>query len=243
MDYRITDAICDPLGEATAHTETLVRISPCFCCYCPPHAAPEPGPVPCRQTGIVTFGSTHTLARLSDEVLDLWARLLLEIPSSRLLIVRNTLKGSSLALMEKRFSSHSIPENRVIFQDAIPKKGHLAVYQNIDVFLDTFPWSGHATVCEALWMGVPAITLAGNRHAGRMVASVLSCLDMKDFVAKTKEDYLSIAAGLASDAGKLETLRGTLRTRMKNSPMCDAKAFTAKLEAAYRRMWQERCGP
>jgi predicted O-linked N-acetylglucosamine transferase (SPINDLY family) len=182
------------------------------------------------------------LGRLNDELLDLWARLLLEIPLSRLLIVRTTLKGSGLDRVHKRFEANSVPESRVIFQNVLPKQGHLGVYRDMDVFLDSFPWSGHTTVCEALWMGVPTVTLAGNRHAGRMVSSVLSCLDMKDCVASTKEEYLAVARRLASDVDKLEALRGTLRERMKNSPLCDGKTFTAKLEAEYREMWRERRG-
>jgi predicted O-linked N-acetylglucosamine transferase (SPINDLY family) len=242
MDYRITDHTADPLGEAQSHSEELVRLSPCFCCYAPPEDAPAPGPVPFRRNKAVTFGSTHTLARLNDNVLDLWAELLSRIPSSRLLIMRTTLKGKGLDRLYKRFESHSVDKNRLLIRNTVPAEGHLAVYRDIDVFLDSFPWSGHTSACEALWMGVPVVTLAGDRHAGRMVASVLSCLDMKDCIAGTKDDYLSVAQRLSSDIDTLKSLRSTLRGRMQKSPLCDGAAFTRNLEQALRSLWQEWCG-
>jgi protein O-GlcNAc transferase len=242
MDYRITDGICDPSGEPVAHSENLVRLSPCFCCYAPSRKSPAPGPLPIRQNHVVTFGSTHTLARLNDELLDLWAALLSKIPSSRLCIMRTTLKDSSLERLYKRFASRSIDKNRLIIRNTVPAEGHLAVYRDIDVLLDSFPWSGHTTAFEALWMGVPVVTLRGDRHAGRMVSSVLDCLDMKDCIAGTKEEYLSVARGLSSDVDKLDGLRATLRDRMMKSPLCDGKTFTANLEDAYRTMWREYCG-
>jgi protein O-GlcNAc transferase len=242
MDFRITDGTCDPPGEPLAHTENLVRLSPCFCCYAPPPQAPAPGPVPFRQTGAVTFGSTHTLARLNDELLDLWADLLSKIPSSRLLIMRTTLKGSGLDRLYKRFELNSIDPSRLVIQSTVPAEGHLAVYRDIDVFLDSFPWSGHTSACEALWMGVPVVTLSGDRHAGRMVASVLSCLGLQNCVARTKEEYLSVAQRLSSDIDILDGLRATLRERMMKSPLCDGKTFASNLEEAYRKMWRDYCG-
>jgi protein O-GlcNAc transferase len=242
MDYRITDRIADPLCEISVHTEKLVRISPCFCCYCPPENAPAVGPLPALQNKAVTFGSTHTLARLNNGLLDQWASLLASMPVSRILIMRTTLKGSSLERVFSRFDSRGIDRSRVIIRDKVPSGGHLAVYREIDIFLDSFPWSGHTTACEALWMGVPVVSLRGDRHAGRMVSSVLSCLDMKDCIADTKADYLAVAQGLASNIDKLEKLRATLRDRVAASPLCDGKTFTAGLERAYRTMWREWCG-
>lgn len=242
MDYRITDRVADPLCEISVHTEKLVRISPCFSCYCPPENAPAPGPLPAAQSKVVTFGSTHTLARLNDGLLDLWASLLASVPTSRILIMRTTLRGSSLERVLGRFASRGIDRSRVMVRDKVPSGGHLAVYREIDIFLDSFPWSGHTTACEALWMGVPVVTLRGDRHAGRMVASVLSCLDMKDCIAGTKPDYLSVAQGLASKIDNLEQMRASLRERMRASPLCDGKTFTARLEKAYRTMWREWCG-
>jgi protein O-GlcNAc transferase len=242
IDFRITDGICDPSGEPVAHSENLVRLSPCFCCYAPPQESPVTSPLPFGQNHAVTFGSTHTLARLNDELLDLWADLLSRIPSSRLLLMRTTLKSSSLDRLYKRFESHDIDKNRLIIRNTVPAEGHLAVYRDMDIFLDSFPWSGHTTACEALWMGVPVVTVRGNRHAGRMVASVLDCLDMKECIAKTKEEYLSVAQGISSDIDRLDILRATLRDRMVKSPLCDGTTFTANLEDVFRKMWREYCG-
>jgi len=242
MDYRLTDRVADPLCEVSVHTERLVRIAPCFCCYKPPHDTPAPGPLPAARNKFVTFGSTHTIARLNDGLLDLWASLLAAVPGSRILIMRTTLKGGSLDRVEGRFGLRGIDRSRIVIRNSVPAEGHMAVYRDIDIFLDSFPWSGHTTACEALWMGVPVVTLLGNRHAGRMVASVLSCLNLKEYIAQTKDDYLSIARDLAGNLDILENLRTTLRGRMAASPLCDGKSFTAGLEQAYRMMWREYCG-
>jgi predicted O-linked N-acetylglucosamine transferase (SPINDLY family) len=241
MDYRITDRVADPLCEVPVHTEKLMRLSPCFCCYNPPDNAPLPGPLPVIKNNIVTFGSTHTMARLNDRLLDLWASLLSSMKGSRILLIRTTLRGSILDRVYSRFEARGIDTTRVKIRNTMPAEGHLAVYRDMDVFLDSFPWSGHTTACEALWMGVPVVTLRGDRHAGRMVASVLSCLDMKDCIAGTKDEYVTAARRLASDCGTLENLRATLRGRMAASPLCDGKTFTASLEEAYRTMWREHC--
>jgi protein O-GlcNAc transferase len=242
IDYRITDRVADPLCEVSSHTERLVRISPCFCCLDPIENAPVPGPLPALRNGGVTFGSTHMLARLNDGVLDLWASLLERVPLSRLVIMRTTLKGTSLARVLGRFEFRGIDTNRIIVRNTVSQEGHLAVYREIDIFLDTFPWSGHTTSCEALWMGIPVVTLLGNRHASRMVASVLSCMNLKEHIAGTTAEYLSIAGNLAGNLDILDNLRGTLRDRMAAGPLCDGKSFTASLEQAYRTMWRDYCG-
>jgi predicted O-linked N-acetylglucosamine transferase (SPINDLY family) len=112
------------------------------------------------------------------------------------------------------------------------------LYGEIDVLLDTFPWSGHATACEALWMGVPVLTLVGDRHAGRMVASVLTRLGLTDCIARTPDEFVGKAVELAADPNRLASLRSRLRETMRGSPLCDGAAFTRHLEAAYRALWQ-----
>jgi predicted O-linked N-acetylglucosamine transferase (SPINDLY family) len=121
------------------------------------------------------------------------------------------------------------------------RNNHLAHYDDIDTALDTFPWSGHTTACEALWMGAPVVTMRGNRHAGRMVVSVLSCLGLSDWIAHTPEAYLAAAEKRASDRERLAYWRAELRERMANSPLCDGRAFVVKLEHLYRQVWQQWC--
>lgn len=241
IDYRLTDAVADPPGEAATHTEELWRLPGCFCCYAPPASAPDIGPLPAQRAGGITFGSMHHLAKLNDQVIDVWSALLQSLPTSRLLIFRHTLQGDLPERLHQAFERRGVPRQRVELRSALPPGGHLAVYHDIDVALDVFPWCGHTTSCEALWMGVPVVTLRGNRHAGRMVASVLECLDLKDWIAGSPQEYIARAAAAALDWPGLMTLRMALRERMRTSPLCDAVGFTRKLEAAYAEMWARWC--
>jgi predicted O-linked N-acetylglucosamine transferase (SPINDLY family) len=118
---------------------------------------------------------------------------------------------------------------------------HLELYGRVDIALDSFPYNGTTTTCEALWMGVPVVTLRGDRHAGRVGASLLTQVGLMDWIAGSPEEYLEIAASLAQDPAKLKDMRQTLRPRLLSSPLCDARVFACKLEAAYRDMWKRWC--
>jgi predicted O-linked N-acetylglucosamine transferase (SPINDLY family) len=239
VHYRLTDAVADPPGEPTGHTETLVRLPGGFCCYQPSRDAPAVAPPPHRTAGQVTFGSLHKLVKLNADVLDLWCAVLRAVPDSRLLVFRDALRGETREYFRQEFERRGIPEGRVLLRHAVEGGGsYLGVYRDIDVLLDAFPWSGHATACEALWMGVPVLTLYGNRHAGRMVASVLTQVGLPDLIAHTPEEYITAAARLAGDRDRLASLRAHLRERMLGSPLCNSRAFTRHLEEAYREMWR-----
>jgi predicted O-linked N-acetylglucosamine transferase (SPINDLY family) len=239
MHYRLTDAVADPPGEAAGHTEELVRLPGGFCCYAPPADAPPVAPSPAQGRGYVTFGSLHKLGKLNDRVLDLWCAALRAAPSARLLVFRDTLRGSARDYFREQFARRGVPEGRVILGYQVEgDQSHLTIYRDIDVLLDAFPWGGHATACEALWMGVPVLTLRGERHAGRMVASVLTQVGLTEFIAGTPEAFVARAAGLAADAGRLVALRAGLRDQVRASPLCDGAGFTRRLEAAYRALWQ-----
>jgi protein O-GlcNAc transferase len=160
------------------------------------------------------------------------------LPASRLLVFHSQfLTFGTRAPFARQFAGRGIPAGRVLFGHT-PAEGDsfLGVYRGVDVLLDVFPWSGHTTACDALWMGVPALTLRGNRHAGRMVASVLTQLGLADLIADTPEDFVARAVGLAGDLDRLRSLRSGLRERMRAS-LCDGRAFTRGLEGAYREMW------
>jgi predicted O-linked N-acetylglucosamine transferase (SPINDLY family) len=239
--YRITDAVADPPGGEDHHSEELIRLPGSFCCYAPP-APVDPGAPPSLPSGVVTFGSLHKLERLNDRVLALWARVLEAVPGSRLLLCRHTLRGSTANLLRQRCTAAGIPAERLEVGMAEPVgMRHLEAYRRIDVALDTFPWSGHTTACEALWAGVPVVSLRGTRHAGRMVASVLTALGLADLVADTPDDYVRIATDLAADGARRALWRKELPERMLASPLCDGAAFTRGLEAAYRSLWQRWC--
>ena len=242
MDYYITDGLVDPPGQELFFVEKLVRLKKCFCCYCPDQDSTLVSGLPAKENGHITFGSLHTLSRLNNEVINLWCQVLNAMPGSRMLIARNTLKGSVVERLSARFEKNGVSRQRIDMRNMPPQTSYLAWFHEIDIALDTFPWSGHTTACEALWMGVPVITLCGNRHAGRMVAGILTNAGMEDWIAHSREEYCDRAKKAASDIEKLAGLRKNLRGRMLESDLCNGKGFAEELEKAYRKMWKEWCG-
>jgi predicted O-linked N-acetylglucosamine transferase (SPINDLY family) len=234
MDYRISDDITDPLDEKSCYTEKLLRLSHGFCCYEPTSDLPQIGSLPCKDSGFITFGSTHTLSRLNRQVIRLWSDILKSVPCSRLLIFRNTLSNRVIERLKNWFTESGVDVSRITFQNRVPEQGYLQVYQSIDVTLDTFPWSGHVTACESLQMGVPVVTLKGNRFAGRMVSSILYRAGLPEFIAETEEDYINITSKLVSSIDRLSEYRNSLRTQLFDSRLCDCQGFVRCLEDCYR---------
>jgi protein O-GlcNAc transferase len=241
VDYRFTDAIVDPPGGPRLFTEELVRLKNGFCCFTPSESAPAIASLPAQANGFVTFGSLHNPARLNGEVVALWAAVLKVIPLSRLLIFRTTLDEEIIVRLTGEFGAEGIDSKRIDFLRVVPAEGHAALYHRVDIALDTFPWSGHTTACEALWMGVPVVTLRGDRHAGRMVASVLSTIGLGDCIASDKKEYVAICQKMAGNLNGLGDLRKGLRERMKASPLCDGESFARIVENEYRIMWKKWC--
>jgi predicted O-linked N-acetylglucosamine transferase (SPINDLY family) len=243
VGYRLTDAAADPPGAEAGYSEELVRLPGCFCCYDPPPPLPvEPEP-PSRHNGFVTFGSLHKLEKLNGPVLDLWCAVLRDVPGSRLLLARNHLRGATADHWREQFARRGVGPDRLRVE--APESlamGHLRAYGRIDVALDPSPWGGHTTALEALWMGVPTVTLRGARYAGRMVASVLHHAGLGDWIAETTDDYRRLVAALAADEAGRAGLRAGLRGRLLASPVCDGAAFTRGLEDAYRATWRRWCG-
>jgi protein O-GlcNAc transferase len=244
IDYRLVDAVTDPVGEADAWaSETLVRLEGGFLCYGGLKDAPEPTVPPCLKTGTVTFGSFNNPAKVSAATFDAWATLLSRLPQARLL-----LKGAPFAdaatraLFLARFAERGVAAERIELVAWLPgAAAHLALYHRVDIALDPFPYNGTTTTCEALWMGVPVVTLRGDRHAGRVGASLLSQIGLTDLIANSVEEYLEIALTLARNPRRLDDLRRTLRLRIATSPLCDGRAFARKMEAAFRTMWHVWC--
>ena len=238
IDYLLTDAVVDPPGGPTWSTEEPYLLPGVFCCYAPPAESPAVGPLPAARNGFVTFGSLHKLSKLNGAVLDLWCDLLDAVPSAHVLLFRNNLTGTRREEIRRHFLDRGIASDRVTLGHDAGTKGYLSVYHDIDVSLDVFPWCGHTTACESLWMGVPVITLLGDRHAGRMTASVLKVLGLEDWVARSTADYIAIAQRARADTAGLARLRPALRDRMRRAPLCDGRAWTAGLEAVYRTLWR-----
>ncbi len=239
MDYRISDDITDPPDEKSFYTEKLLRLHHGFCCYEPSSDLLQIVISPYKGTGFITFGSTHTLSRLNRQVIRLWSVILKMIPRSRLLIFRNTLSKSVIERLTNWFTGYGVDVSRIIFQNRVPEQGYLQVYQSIDVLLDTFPWSGHVTACESLLMGVPIITLKGNRFAGRMVSSILSRVGLSEFIAQSEDDYINKTCELVSSIDRLSEYRATLRKQILESRLCDCQGFVRCLEESYRGVVKE----
>lgn len=240
MDYRLTDATADPPGQEAFHSERLLRLPRGFLCYRPPEYAPAVGPLPALEMRHITFGSFNAMAKINEQVVALWAQILAAVAHSRLLIKNHSLRDAAtreryVALFEKQ----GIAADRLEFVGWLDRPAeHLALYHRLDIALDTFPYHGTTTTCEALWMGVPVVTLAGNRHAGRVGVSLLTQLGLTELIAATPQEYVRLAVALAGDTERLARLRAGLRERMRHSPLLDAQSFTRDLEAAYREMWQ-----
>ena len=201
IDYRLVDAVTDPVGAAdTWASETLVRLDGGFLCYGPLKNAPEPTGPPSLKTGAVTFGSFNNPAKISPATFDAWAMLLARSSQARLLLKGAPFRDAATrALFLAQLTERGVAAERVQLVGWVPAAEQLAVYHHVDIALDPFPYNGTTTTCEALWMGVPVIALLGNRHAGRVGASLLTQIGLMDLIAKSVEEYVEIALALASN--------------------------------------------
>jgi len=244
MDYRLTDALADPPDQTDAFfSERLVRLPQTFLCFRPAGPAPAVGPLPARAAGRVTFGSFNHAAKISDPRVELWSQVLLAVPGSRLLLKSAGL-GDAVPRrqLHDRFAGHGVGPDRLDMHARIPSlTKHLQLYHQVDIALDTFPYHGTTTTCEALWMGVPVVSLAGKHHASRVGVSLLSNVGLPELIAEDPQGYVRIAVGLAQDLPRLTALRRELRDRMAQSPLLDAGRFARNVEAAYRQMWRTWC--
>lgn len=240
MDYRLSDPHLDPPGHDTFSTERTIRLPHCFWCYEPHEPAPEVNAVPAATAGFITFGCFNNFCKVTEPALRLWADLLRDLPNSRLLL--HTLEGEHRERVRTLFTSVGVSPDRLEFVGFQPMDAFFRLHHRIDVALDPFPYSGGTTTCDALWMGVPVVTLAGQTAVGRAGVSLLSNVGLPQLIARTPDEYVTIAQGLASDLPRLAELRATLRQRMSTSPLMDADRFASEMLAAYRMAWQEWCG-
>jgi predicted O-linked N-acetylglucosamine transferase (SPINDLY family) len=241
IDYRLTDALSDPPGMTDQlNTEKLWRLPICAWCYQPPEIAPDIQP---RGDGPITFGCFNAFGKINPRLTAIWAELLKVVPGSRLLLKSvGAGEASSRQRLAGQFAEHGIASERIEMLGRIADlRGHLELYHRVDVALDTFPYHGTTTTCEALWMGVPAVCLAGKTHVSRVGVSLLNCVGLLELVAKTPEEYVSIASELAANLSRLSGLRGRLRNTLKSSPLMDGARFAGEVEGAYRQMWRHWC--
>ena len=244
VDYFIADRAVLPKRPRERFTERAIRL-PSIYVHAPLADVPVTAP-PSAAAGPVTFGSFNNPAKVNDQVLELWAKVLEAVPGSRLLLkFRNWYLVRSL---QERISATlcglGIQQSRIQFDGAPdPTAGHLARYGRVDVALDTFPFSGSTTTFEALWMGVPVVTLAGDTVASRWSSSMLRVLGLDALVADTTAGYIAAATALARDSERLAALRSTLRERICRSPLVNGPLRARQIERVYRAVWRRWCMP
>ena len=243
LDYRITDAFVDPEDGVVRTIEKPWRLPNGFHAWRPPAHAPSPSVLPALSAGHVTFGSFNSLAKVNSDVLRTWAEILGQVPRSRLILKDRALGDPVVAQrILQLFEQRGIDPKRVDLVAFLPQAAdHFALYGQVDMALDPFPYPGITTTCEALWMGVPVLSLRWPTHAGRMGAGLLHHLSMQEWIAEDASGYVQQAARLASDLPRLAGLRASLRTRMEASPLRDEAGLARNLERAYREMWQAWC--
>jgi protein O-GlcNAc transferase len=244
VDYRLVDEYTDPQGLTDPfYTEKLMRLPGSFLCYLPDKEGHAIGALPALKSGHITFGSFNYFPKVSPEAVTLWAAILKSLPGSRLILKsRNFADRTACRYALELFSGKGIAAARIeLMSIKLSFAEHLDTYNRIDISLDTFPYNGTTTTCESIWMGVPVIALSGNTHASRVGLSLLTNLGLKELVAGTFEEYISIATALAGDLDGLQELRKSLRDRMTHSSLTDAKRFGINLETCYREMWMQWC--
>lgn len=236
VDYWMTDGILHPPDSEEGMTERPLRL-PSMMLHEPPVDAPDPGPVPSGETGVVRFGCFNNPAKIGPEVARVWAEILGRIPTSRLVLRYKRLTDDPVTRdhLLGVLCTGGVAAERVEFRSgALERSGHLALYRGIDVALDPFPFNGCTTTFEALWMGVPVVALAGRRFIGRMGATMLPRVGLGDLVAATPAEYVERAVALATQLERRAELRSALRARLQGSALCDKVAYARSVEAAYR---------
>jgi predicted O-linked N-acetylglucosamine transferase (SPINDLY family) len=242
IDYFITDPHTSPPGGDQLFSETPVYLPHTRFCYGPSEYSPEVVPPPMETSGRVTFGSFNRLSKVTDEVVAAWSRILLGVENSRMIVKAAVLADPLIRdRLAARFAACGVERDRLDFRDRSPHGEMLAQYGDMDIALDTFPFNGGMTTMEALWMGIPVVTVAGDSVVSRQTLSILNNLDIPDLAFPDVDAYVQGAIALARDATRLKDYRARLRPAMARSPIRRAAEFTRDLEDLYRRMWRAYC--
>jgi protein O-GlcNAc transferase len=240
MDYLLADRVGVPESQQQNFTETVWYLPDTRLCFTAPAAAVAVAPLPALQSGHITFGCFQNLSKVGDEVLAAWGKIFAALPGARLRWQSKQLGDAAVAQQQRsRLREHGIDAARVSLHGSASREAYLAAHAEVDLVLDTFPYPGGTTTCEALWMGVPTVTLAGDTLLSRQGASLLAAAGLDDWVATNVKDYIAKAIAMANDTPKLMTLRKGLREQVNTSPLFDAKRFAKNFEDALWGMWQE----
>lgn len=245
IDYRLTDELADPeTTDDQFYSEKLLRLPVPFLCYTPPRDSPPVAESPVAKCGRITFGSFNARVKIGDECIALWSGVLNALPESRLIIksINGVEEEDARNELVAKFSDRGVARDRVTVRGAKDSVlDHLETYGEVDIALDAVPYNGTTTTCEALWMGVPVLCLAGDRHASRVGSAILKRLGLDPWIARTFDEFVANATKLATDIPALVQLRSTLRERLRASPLMDSDAMGRNLGQAIRSMWTSYC--
>jgi len=243
IDYWITDHHLHPVDTEEKTSETIWRLPRCYVAYQPSPEALEVNPLPALSSEYITFGCLNNFSKLNPFLLSLWAKILQALPQSRLILkshyhnLDDTEEKQSveLFLQEQGFNLEQVE----LIDSPTLAEDYFALYHRIDIHLDTFPYNGCTTTCDALWMGVPVLTLAGDRKIQRMGNSLLQAIGLGDWIAHSPEEYVNKAITFAQDLEAIAQLRTSLRERFQKSQLGDIEGLTLALENAYQQMWKK----
>lgn len=241
MDYRITDAHCDPPGTTEhLHSEQLLRLPSVYMSWTPPPDAPEVSALPAVRNGYVTYASFNACYKLSPMTLQLWSRILTESPGSRLLLAAVP-AGRAQQRIETAMREAHIDPARLTFRPRVSHEAFIEMHAEADLALDPFPYHGTTTTCFSLWMGLPVISLAGTSHVSRVGVTMLTQSGLRELVAADAEDYRRIACATANDIDRLASLRTQLRAMMRSCALTDGVRCAAELQTVLREAWGRWC--
>jgi protein O-GlcNAc transferase len=242
MDWIITDRWETPAELKLLYSERLLCMPDGYVCYSAPPYAPDVAPLPALANGHITFGCFNNLAKITPRVVATWCGILHRLPGSRLVLKAHQFAHAPTAeRVLANFAEYGIRSERIELRGPSGHRTFIGQYNDIDIVLDPFPYSGGLTTCEALWMGVPTVTMPGEIFASRHSVSHLSNAGLADWVASDAASYADLAMAKASDIAALAALRSGLRAQVKASPLCDATRFGRNLGAALRFAWRDWC--
>jgi protein O-GlcNAc transferase len=240
MDYILADRCTIPAGSESFYRERVLRMPDGFLCFEPPDEAPPVSPLPAMDGGCPTFAAFHNPPKITPRVVEVWARVLERVPAARLLLkYRGMDDPATMGRLTSAFAGRGIDPARLEFRGFSAPRERFADYHRVDVALDGFPYGGCTMTCEALWMGVPVVTLPGETFASRCSLSHLSNVGLTETIASNEDHYVEIAVSLAADLPRLAALRAGLRERMAASPLCDGRRFAENFTKLLRSVWQE----
>jgi predicted O-linked N-acetylglucosamine transferase (SPINDLY family) len=242
IDYRLTDIIADPPGSEKYYSEKLFYLPDIFLCYGPCGIQLPIGPLPYLETKRITFGCFNNSTKINPLIIDLWSQILKNVPNSQMLLKFKSGQDDEIRdMFLTRFEEAGIAKDRIAISGWLQSPHDLNLYNKVDIALDTFPYNGTTTTCQSILMGVPVVSLVGEHHMSRVGLSILTNLGMEFFAAPTPQQYIARATALALKPESISKIRTTMRDRMRGSTLCNKAIFAARMEKAYRTMWQTWC--